>query len=171
MSTKNIKKIALTTSDISGLKSSRYEKLQVSYGSIASSQYTVGDTLAFKDIPAQDIIRATVVAHSANPATLEVYPASNKNNTFNLQIPGSSPADLSYIVEYVRGTGRVGSASNDNPGEGQVFSVTISTAALAALTTAQVAALTTKDLVGFATSQLTSLDAVDKETQIAPDDL
>lgn len=153
MATKNIKKIAVETSDIAGLKSSRYEKLQVSYGAIDSSKYTVGDTLVFKDIPAQDIIRATVVAHAATPGTLEVYPASDKNSTFTLTIPGSTTSvDLSYIVEYVRGGGRVGSSSGDDNGEGQEFKVTIA---------------------GIATSAYTALSstavaALDREVQVAP---
>jgi hypothetical protein len=156
MATKNIKKIAVETSDIAGLKSSRYEKLQVSYGAIASSQYAINDTLSFSGIPSQDIIRATVIAHSATPGTLEVYPASDKNSTFTLTIPGSTtPVDLSYIVEYVRGTGQVGSASGDSSGEGQEFKVTIAgigTGAYTALSTTAVAAL-------------------DRETQIAPGDV
>jgi hypothetical protein len=170
MANKQVKKIALATSDIPGLKSSRYERLQVSYGAIATSQYGWGDTLTFADIPSRDIIRASVVAHSANPATLEVYPASDKADPFTLQVPGSTLAPLSYIIEYVRGVGKVNAPSDAYAGtaEGEKFAVTISSAALATLTTSQVAALTTEDLVGLATSQLTELDALEKEVQLGP---
>ena len=131
MATHKVKKIAVDTTgpdlDISGLKSSRYEKLQVSYGVIPSTAYAVGDTLVFSDVPAQDIIKATVVAHGANPAVLDVYPGSDNSGTFTLDLPASvtTHQKLSYIIEYVRGTGRVGSSSGDNVGEGELFKVTI----------------------------------------------
>jgi hypothetical protein len=128
MATRKVKKTALPSStDIAGLKSSRYEKLQVSYGKVSSSSYALGDTLVFADVPSRDIIRATVIAHAATPATLEVYPASDKDNVFTLLLPNNiaSTPNVSYIIEYVRGTGRVGSDNSDNSGEGQLFSVTV----------------------------------------------
>jgi hypothetical protein len=150
MSDKTVKKIALTTSDISGLKSSRYERLQVSYGAIATSQYSWGDTITFADIPSRDIIRASVVAHSTNPATLEVYPASDKADPFTLQVPGPALAPLSYIVEYVRGVGKVNAPSDEYAGlpEGEKFAVTISSSSLVALTTTQIAALDVETQIG-----------------------
>lgn len=140
MATKNVKKLAIATSDIGGLKSSRYEKIQVSYGAIASSAYSLGDTIAFSEVPALDIIKATVVAHSTNPAVLDVYPASSKSNTFNLNIPGASaPVDLSYIIEYVRGASSSGN---------QKISVTVGSSALSALSTSQISALDSEVQIG-----------------------
>lgn len=155
MSNKTVKKIALTTSDIPGLKSSRYERLQVSYGAIATSQYSWGDTLTFADIPSRDIIRASVVAHSTNPATLEVYPASDKSDPFTIQVPGTALAPLSYIIEYVRGVGKVNAPGDEYAGlpEGEKFAVTISSTALGALTTSQMSTL---------------VPALDKEVQLGP---
>lgn len=128
---------------VGGLKSSRYEKLQISYGALTTAQYSWGDTISFGDIPSRDIIRASVVAHSTNPATLEVYPASDKADTFTLQVPGNALAPLSYIIEYVRGVGKVNAPSDEYAGtaEGEKFAVTISSAALTALNTTQIAAL------------------------------
>jgi hypothetical protein len=126
--THKVKKTALPGStDIAGLKSSRYERLQVSYGVIPATAYTIGDTLVFSDVPAWDIVKATVIAHSASPAVLDVYPGSDNSGTFTLDLPTgfTSAVKLSYIIEYVRGTGRVGSASGDNFGEGELFKVTI----------------------------------------------
>ncbi len=154
MANKTVKKMAIATSDIPGLKSSRYERLQVSYGAIATSQYSWGDTITFGDVPSRDIIRASVVAHSQNPATLEVYPASDKADPFTLQVPGPALAPLSYIIEYVRGVGRVNAVAGDEytglP-EGEKFAVTVSSVALAALSTAAMSAL---------------VPALDKETQL-----
>jgi len=143
MANKTVKKLAIETSDIPGLKSSRYERLQVSYGAIATSQYSWGDTLTFADVPSRDIIRASVVAHSTNPATLEVYPASDKADPFTLQVPGPALAPLSYIIEYVRGVGKINAPSDAYAGlpEGEKFAVTISSAAISALTTAQMSTL------------------------------
>jgi hypothetical protein len=125
--THKVKKVAVETNDIAGLKSSRYEKLQVSYGVIPSTGYSLGDTLVFSDVPSKDIIRATVVAHATVPVTLEVYPGAANNGTFSLLLSSlqSGTCKLSYIIEYVRGTGRVGSSSTDNSGEGELFSVLV----------------------------------------------
>jgi hypothetical protein len=132
MATKYIKKIATAPADISGLKSSRYEKLQVSYGVIASTDYTIGDTLVFSDVPSQDIIRATVIAHSASPAVLDIYPGSDNSGTFTLDLPNvfTASVKLSYIIEYIRGTGRVGASSGDNSGEGELLKVIIQSGAV-----------------------------------------
>lgn len=195
MATVKVKKVAVDTDrtdgsyDISGLLSSRYEKLQVSYGVIAPTDYALGDSIVFSDVPSKSIIRATVVAHDPQaPAVLDVYPGSDKNSPFTLKIPVgvAGTVELSYIIEYVRGTGRVGSTTGDNSGEGELFTVvlasgltadtgevqvakqnvtTITTAQAAALTTstiaafstAEVAAITTSDLSVLATAQLHSL--------------
>ena len=130
MATHKVKKIAVETTDIGGLKSSRYEKLQVSYGKILAAAYSPGDTLVFADVPSQRIVKATVVAHSnTSPAVLDVYPGSAKNSPFTLNLPTgqSSSVDLSYIIEYVRGGGKVGSSTGDDSGEGELFKVIIAT--------------------------------------------
>jgi hypothetical protein len=149
MATHKVKKIAVDTVattpnfDLGGLKSSRYEKLQVSYGVIAASSYAVGDTLIFSDVPSQDIIKATVIAHSATPAVLDVYPGSDNSGTFTLSLPtGVGAVKLSYIIEYIRGGGRVGpdaykanaygSGQSLESGEGELFKVTIASSSIAA---------------------------------------
>ena len=123
MATRHIKKLAVETSDIGGLKSSRYEKLQVSYGRIAAASYNNGDTLVFSDVPARDIVRATVVAHTANPAELYVYPGTDVSSALTLR--STAKADISYVIEYIRGTGRVAS----NTDQGELLKVTVNTGA------------------------------------------
>lgn len=143
MASHKVKKIAVDTVattpdfDLGGLKSSRYEKLQVSYGVIAPASYAVGDTLIFSDVPSQDIIKATVVAHHAtSPAVLDVYPGSDNSGTFTLNLPsGVGAVKLSYVIEYIRGGGRVGpdaykanaygSGESLESGEGDLFKVTV----------------------------------------------
>lgn len=124
MATHKVKKVAVDTTDIAGLKSSRYEKLQVSYGAIPAASYTLGDTIVFSDVPSRDIIRATVVAHTATPVTLEVFPATDVTSAMTLNLPdNATKPKLSYIIEYVRGTGRVGpdAYSSDEYGSGQAL--------------------------------------------------
>ena len=110
MATKKIKKVAVETNDLSGLKSSRYEKLQVSYGFIPAGTISTGDVLSFTDVPSVDIIRATLVAHEATPVLLEVFPGTNVSSqlSMNLQQSGGLvTSNISYVIEYVRGTGKV----------------------------------------------------------------
>lgn len=147
MATHKVKKVAVNSEvttedfDIGGLKSSRYEKLQVSYGVIPADSYDINDYIVFSDVPARDIIRATVVAHATVPITLEVYPGADNNGYFTLDLETNQAAcKLSYVIEYVRGTGRVGregygeNASYDDAealesGEGEVFKVKITNSA------------------------------------------
>lgn len=111
MAIKKVKKIAVETSDIAGLKSSRYEKLQVSYGHIPAGTISTGDVLSFSDVPSADILRATLVAHEATPVVLELFPGSNISSQLSmnlLQNAGSVTCKISYVIEYIRGTGKVG---------------------------------------------------------------
>jgi hypothetical protein len=126
MSTLHIKKYPVEATDRGGLKSSRYEKLQVSYGVISKTSYTSGDTLVFGDVPARDIIRATIVVHSTNPAELYIYPGTAVSGTLALR--ATEHEDISYVIEYVRGTGRVGT----NLDQGDLLKVTVTTSGVAA---------------------------------------
>jgi hypothetical protein len=165
MSTKRIRKIAVETNDVGGLKSSRYEKLQVSYGSVEASSYLLLDTLSFADVPARDIIRATIVAHTDPVITLDVYPGTD--TSVPLTLSGvTAPAKISYVIEYVRGSGRVGpnaygsaeygSADQElESGEGQLLQVTIGN--IAALTNPQIAALTPQQVSTLNTTQIANL--------------
>jgi hypothetical protein len=168
MSTYNVKKVAVADSDIGGLKSSRYEKIQVSYGKLSSSSYNILDTLVFSDVPSQDLIRATITAHASPDITVSIYPGVN--NTSPVAIGGfTSPVDISYVIEYVRGGGQVGADASGEAGEGSLLRVFLgdisefTTTQLRALSTAQIDALSTAQVVAFTTTQAASL----KTTQVA----
>jgi hypothetical protein len=126
MATLHIKKYPVEATDRGGLKSSRYEKLQVSYGVIPLGSYSSGDTLVFGDVPARDIIRATIVVHSTNPAELYVYPGTAVDGTLTLR--ATEHRNISYVIEYVRGTGRVGT----NTDQGDLLKVTVTTSGVTA---------------------------------------
>jgi hypothetical protein len=111
MATVKVKKVAVADNDVAGLKSSRYEKLQVSYGYIPANKISTGDVLSFTDVPSADILRATLVAHEATPVVLEVFPGSDVSSQLSmnlLQASGVVTSNISYVIEYVRGTGKVG---------------------------------------------------------------
>jgi hypothetical protein len=115
MATKKVKKIATETDDIAGLKSSRYERLQVSYGFIPSGTINTNDVLSFSDVPSADILRATIIAHESTPVILEVYPGTNISSQLELNLAQSSgvvTSKISYVIEYIRGTGKVGVSSS-----------------------------------------------------------
>jgi hypothetical protein len=179
MATLKVKKVAVAATDLGGLLSSRYEKLQVSYGVIppitnGAATYANGDTIVFSDVPSKSIIRATVIAHFPDqPAVLEVYPGSDKNVPFTLSLPSgvTAPVEISYIIEYVRGTGRVGTTTGDNSGEGDLFTVVIAASSLTAavaelqvarpavqlLSTSQFSALTTDQLVALKVQEMPAI--------------
>lgn len=100
---------------VGGLKSSRYERLQISYGVIDKLKYASGDTIVFADVPSRDIIRATIIVHSTNPAELYIYPGTDVSGTLALR--ATQHENISYVIEYVRGTGRVGPVTGLAPGE------------------------------------------------------
>lgn len=128
MATYSIKKLAANSSQISGLKTSRYEKGGVAYGVVEASNYALGDTLVFDEVNSNDIIEATIVAHTTpSPTILEVYPGTDTTNALTLDLPGTAVASvrISYVIHFIRGAGRVGSTSGDQAGEGKLLRVTI----------------------------------------------
>ena len=114
MANKYVKKVATGANDVSGQKSSRYEKMQVTYGVVAAADYALGDVLVFNDVPSLDIIKATIVAHSDSPVTLEVFPGTDVSTALPLAVTSPKPK-ISYVIEYIRGTGAVGTTGA--PGE------------------------------------------------------
>ena len=110
-----LNELAAGEKSVGGLKSSRYEKLQVSYGVIPILDYDTNDLLVFGDIPARDVIRATFIVHTANPAELYIYPGTDVSG--ELLLKSKTKERISYVVEYVRGTGRVGPVSDLAVGE------------------------------------------------------
>jgi hypothetical protein len=128
MATYSVKKLAANSSQVGGLKTSRYEKGGVAFGVVESASYALGDTLVFDEINSNDIIQATIVAHTAGtPTILEVFPGTDLTNALSLDLPGTAVAavKISYVIHYIRGAGRVGSSSGDQAGEGKLLRVTI----------------------------------------------
>jgi hypothetical protein len=124
----SIKKVAANSSQIGGLKTSRYERGGVAFGVVEASSYALGDTLVFDDVNSNDIVEATIVAHtSPSPTVLEVYPGTDTSAALVLDLPGTAVAavKISYVIHFIRGAGRVGNTSGDQAGEGKLLRVTI----------------------------------------------
>lgn len=107
---------------------------------IYGGSYGLGETLTFADVPSQDIVKATVVAHGDSaPSVLDVYPASSRAGVFELLLSDLAnvtfPVKLSYIIEYIRGGGRVGTTTEAS--EGELFRVTVNTGTSLAATVAE----------------------------------
>ena len=169
MPTFNVKKLATAEGDIGGLKRSRYERLQVSYGTIEASSYDILDTLVFTDVPSFNVVRAVIVAHtSPSPVTLKVYPGTSVASP--LTLTGlTAPAKISYLIEYIRGNGSVGIEGSAEFGEGERLSVvvgdisTLTTAQVAGLTVRQISELNTKQIADLTTSQAAALTTAQVE--------
>jgi hypothetical protein len=102
-----VKQKPVLTNDITGLQTSRYEKLEVGFGVIPSTAYTVGDTFAF-NLPSREVVRATFWSSATSPQTLVITPGTNLASpiTFPIGVSGTSGVAIAYVIEYVRGTGR-----------------------------------------------------------------
>lgn len=107
-------------------KRSRYEKSEFAYGKIPAAAYAVGDTLVFNDPPMRELIKAEL---SANGETLAVYHGADLSSAVAFDIINdAATADISYVIQYIRGTGNVKTATAEK-GEGLLLSVTVSSSA------------------------------------------
>ena len=125
MATLSVRKLAADSTQVGGLTTSRYEKNSVAFGVIPAASYNLGDTISFDDINSQQIISANVVLQTGSPVTLQVIPGTNLGSA--LQLATTQKADISYVVHYIRGNGRVG-ADPSNDGQGQVLQIRVGSA-------------------------------------------
>ncbi len=176
MALRPVKKLAVKPTDVGGLKSSRYEKLQVSYGSIEASSYSLLDTLVFADVPSQNIVRATIVAHAVTPIVLDIYPGTFAVNQ-PLTLGGlTSAVKISYVIEYVRGGGRVGGESygDDQYGSGEALEsgegdlLTVIIGDVAGLTPLQFSSLSTTQISGLTPAQVVAITEAQAEVLTTP---
>jgi hypothetical protein len=125
MATLSVRKLAADSTQVGGLTTSRYEKNSVAFGVIPAASYNLGDTISFDDINSQQIISASVVLQLNSPVTLQVIPGTDLSSA--LQLAANQKANISYVVHYIRGNGRVG-ADPSTDGQGQVLKVTVGSA-------------------------------------------
>lgn len=93
-----------STSNTGMAHRSRYEKSEIAYGRVLSTDYAVGDTLVFSEIPSQDVIYAKFVSGTAS---LELFNGTDVSNAINFNIlAAGATANIDYVITYIRGTGK-----------------------------------------------------------------
>lgn len=109
MANKYIRKVSTGADVIGGLKTSRYEKLAVSFGVIEGDQYANEDVLAFSGIPSGSaIIDGKITIHEDPPTTLAIGPATVLTEPLVMDTAGT--AKISYVIRSIKGSGNVGAS-------------------------------------------------------------
>lgn len=122
MATKQVKNSVTGTMGTKAAKRSRYEKSEVAYGKIPAAAYAVGDTLSFDDIPLKELIHARFVGNSE---VLEIFHGADISSAIAFDVSNSAAAaDISYVITYIRGTGKVKTSANE-AGDGELIKLTI----------------------------------------------
>ncbi len=116
MAIKSVRKVA-GAGEIGGLNTSRYEKAEVAFGVIAQGSYSLGDIASFDDVRSHQIIEARITAHTESPVTLEINPGTDLSEPILLNY--GSNVKVSYVIHYVRGSGKVGAG----PSQGDLLQV------------------------------------------------
>ena len=106
-------------------KRTRYEKMETAYGKIPAAAWAVGDTLVFDQIPMLALVNAKFVASDGTTPELELFHGQSLTDAIAWDITagavGGAAATISYVVEYIRGTGKVAS----NTDQGKVIKLTV----------------------------------------------
>lgn len=107
-------------------KRSRYEKMEVAFGKITSDMWDDGDILVFDQIPMKELIHARFVSDDGNNPELELFHSADLSSAqyFNLAGSISSPSNISYVISYIKGTGKV-QDSAAQAGEGKLLKVQV----------------------------------------------
>jgi len=119
MANLTVRKVSTGSTVLSGLKTSRYEKAEVAYGVIEAADYTLGDTIVFDGVRSKEIIKGTVTIHTATPVVLDILPATVLTSALVMET--ATKAKVSYVIDYIRGEGRVGTSTTT----GDLLKVTI----------------------------------------------
>lgn len=104
-------------------KRTRYEKMETAYGKIPAAAWAEGDTLIFDQIPMLSLVHAKFVS---NGEILELFHGTDLTSDIDWDIlnDGDS-ADVSYVVSYIRGTGKVANGTD----QGKVIQLTVASSA------------------------------------------
>ena len=119
MALKTVRKVSTGSDVLAGLQTSRYEKAGIAFGVIPGASYAIGDTLIFDGVNSQKIIDAKIIVHTSPAVTLDIDPGTVLTSAKTLA--ASTHADVSYVINYIRGTGQVGVGAH----QGDLLKVTI----------------------------------------------
>lgn len=99
-----VKNSSTGTMGINAARRSRYEKLEVAYGKVPAASYANGDTLQFAEAPSRSIVYARFVSGAGD--VLEIFSGTNVAAPIAWTLAGGAVADINYIIEYIRGSGK-----------------------------------------------------------------
>lgn len=121
----NVKNSSTGSMGTRAAKRTRYEKMEVAYGKIPATAWAVGDTLIFDQIPMLDLVHARFVASAGDTPELELFHGADLSSDIDWDI-NAAPTDaagatISYVISYIRGTGRVAS----NTDQGKLLKLTV----------------------------------------------
>ena len=103
MSTHNLRKVAVASTDIANQKVARFDRINLAYGTIPAASYVAGDTLVFSQIDAKDIVDVRLTPTNGTP--ISVYNNADFTQPIRLAV-GAVASDIVYRIEFVRGTGK-----------------------------------------------------------------
>lgn len=121
----NVKNSPTGTMGTQAANRTRYEKMETAYGKIPAAAWAVGDTIIFDQIPMLSLVHAKFVASAGSTNELEIFHGADLTSAItwdlNAEPAAAAAATISYVVEYVRGTGRV----STNTDQGKVIKLTV----------------------------------------------
>ena len=126
MSNVNIKNSSTGALGTIAAKRTRYEKMETAYGKIPAA-WAVGDTLIFDQIPMLALVHAKFVASTPSTTTnsLELFHGADLTSAIawdlNAEPADAAAATISYVIDYVRGTGKVAG----NTDQGKLIKITV----------------------------------------------
>lgn len=106
MSTIKVRKLKIASNDAIGFKISRYEKMEVAFGTVLAAAYTIGDTLSFAEVPASVVVSATFITADTTPIVVQALNITDFTTPVPVNVTSGTAVDISYRIEYIRGPGK-----------------------------------------------------------------
>jgi hypothetical protein len=96
-----VKVVGASALDIAGFNRTRYDSLEVAYGTIASGTYVKNDFFYFGQVPSKTIIAATFTTDETSPVTVSIGPSFNLSNVVHITANnGGTAVGVDYVIYY-----------------------------------------------------------------------
>jgi len=86
--------------DIAGFNRTRYDSLEVAYGTIAQGSYTKGDYFMFGQIPSKKLVYGKISTSEATPVQIEIFPNTVTSNLSMTANTGGTAVAVNYVFFY-----------------------------------------------------------------------
>jgi hypothetical protein len=107
MATHNVVITPVQSGDIGGMQTSRYDKLEVAFGTIPTGSFAVGDQLNFVSVRSKTILKAEF---RQNGVSLGSF-LNDTNFSTPVSLAGTGGTTFGYWIMYLRG-GEAGTGSS-----------------------------------------------------------